>query len=352
MESKEKFDQLFAEEDFRNDIQALSSKADETSIRKRYSLTEKELAYAKKFFKSLNFNKVELPANEIDYAKRKLFTQIRSNNKNKKTANIVWIVSRVAAFLTIPLLIISLYFYQRSEKLTRDILASQKIINTIEVPAGTKSQIKLPDGSQVWLNSGSKISFPVQFSSDCRDIKLEGEAFFEVTKNEKVPMLISTPLLNVKVYGTQFNLKAYPDDGNVETALFEGKISVFSKKETKEYFIEPGQAAFYDSKNHSIQINQVSDISIYKSWKDGKLIFQNQSFAEILRQLERWYNVDIQLTDESLAKTTLYATFTNESIEQILEILSNSISFVVQYPRRTTHPDGSLSKRTIIINRK
>ncbi|HBL78417.1 MAG: hypothetical protein A2W90_07680 [Bacteroidetes bacterium GWF2_42_66] len=350
MDNNEKFDQLFADEVFQDEILHLQDFSEEAqkAICEKYSLSEKELAYAKKFLSGMSFRTKELVAEEINYAVHRLQKTIHTTGKNIK---FITLVSRVAAVLSIPLFLSTLYFYQKSQQFDETHLALAKTINTFEAPAGAKTQVVLPDGSLVWLNSGSRISFPAVFNSKSRDVELKGEAFFEVVKNEKVPMVVSTPNLNVKVYGTKFNLKAFEEDKIVETALLEGKISVFSGKGKQEYFLEPGQAASFSIQNQKLQISKVDDMSVYTGWRDGKLIFNDESFAGILQKLERWYNVDIQLTDPELGNYSLYATFFDENIEQVLEIFSNSIPISVEYPKREKQADGNYSKRAIIIKR-
>ncbi len=354
MNTKEKIDQLFANEYFQDEILQMkdSSEEEQKAFCEKYLISEKEFAYATKFFLGISFREIELVPAEVGYAERKLRRTIKAKHSdNGKKINLVNLMLRVAAVLSIPLFMSTLYFYQKSQQFDETRVALAKTTNTFEAPAGAKTQVVLPDGSLVWLNSGSRISFPAVFNSKSRDVELKGEAFFEVVKNEKIPMIVSTPNINVKVYGTQFNLKAFDEDNVVEAALLEGKISILSKNDKQEYFLEPGQAASYSIQNQKLQIHKVDDMSFYTGWKDGKLIFNDERFAGILQKLERWYNVDIQLADPELGNYSLYATFFDENIEQVLEIFSNSIPISVEYPKRLKQADGNYSKRTIIIKR-
>ena len=351
MNTTKRINQLLADEDFQNDVLQIDSSSEEErkAISKKYSLTKKDLEYAVTFFRGISFQKEKRSEEEIRYADRKLRKAIQAST-GRKLSFVQW-ASRVAAVLSIPLLLSTLYFYQKSQQFGDTHFAQEKTNTTFEAPAGAKTQLVLPDGSLVWLNSGSSISFPNTFGSTSRDVELKGEAFFEVVKNEKVPMIVSTPALNVKVYGTTFNLKAFEENNVVEAALLEGRISVFSKTGGKEFFIEPGQAASYSVKSKEIEISKIDNILVYTGWRDGKLIFDNKRFADILRELERWYNVDIQLADPGLGDYCLYATFFDENIEQVLDIFSGSIPISVEYPKRAKQADGNYSKRTIVIKR-
>ena len=157
--------------------------------------------------------------------------------------------------------------------------------------------------------------------------------------------------MQIKVYGTTFNVNAFADNGLVETTLIEGKITIIPNNSKKEYLLEPGNTASYSVEEDNLQVRAVKDMSVYTGWKDGKLLFNDEHFSDIITKLERWYNVDIQLTDPSLGDYTLYATYFDENIEQVLDIFSNSIPISVYYPKRAKQADGTYSKRKVIIKR-
>lgn len=359
MYANEKIDQLLSDENFQDDIQNLnnSSFGERESISAKYSLTAKEFAYIQRFFCSISFKKEKLNDVDVDYALMRLLGRITDNSnfstikKGKKIDYVTWI-SRVAAVLSIPLLLTTFYFYQQSRDLGSGYFVSssdRKGWNTFNASVGARTQVALPDGSLVWLNSGSSLSCPVVFDSHSRNVELKGEAFFEVVKNEKVPMIVSAGNLKVKVYGTKFNVNAFPENNIFETTLVEGKVSIIPGDSRKEYQLNPGYTASYIVKDQKIQIQKVVEMDSFTGWKEGKLLFHDEPFDDIIKRLERWYNVDIQLADPSLGKYTLYATFFDESIEQILDIFSGSIPILVEYPKRVKNQDGSYSKRRIII---
>jgi ferric-dicitrate binding protein FerR (iron transport regulator) len=361
MYSRKKIDKLLSDEDFQDDILNVENSMEDGTkyICDKYSITEKEFAYAVKFFSSISLKKEKLNQEEITYALLRLRNRIANTTasstaeKQKKVDLITWI-SRIAAILSMPLLLTTFYFYQEYSILQRNSITSypqKTVYNTFHASLGAKTQVALPDGSLVWLNSGSTLTCPTVFDSESRNVELKGEAFFEVVKNEKVPMIVTAGNLNVKVYGTKFNLNAFPEDGIFKTTLVEGKVSIIAGDKKEEHLLNPGYTASYAIDNQKLEINKVSEMDAFTGWKEGKLLFHDERFAEIIKRLERWYNVDIQLSDESLGRYTLYATFFDENIEQVLDIFSGSIPILIEYPKRVKNMDGIYSKRQIIIKR-
>ena len=361
MDRKEVFGQLLADEKFQDDILNLDNRSEEgqKSISKKYSISASELAYARKYFLAIAFRKEEISSDDLNYALKRLLSRIANNpvssliEKEKKTHFITWIL-RAAAILSIPLLLSTIYFYQEARNLSPEYLASSssgKNFNTFQASLGARTQVALPDGSLVWLNSGSTLTCPIVFNSQSRNVELKGEAFFEVVKNEKVPMIVSAGNMKIKVYGTRFNVNSFLDGGLIETTLVEGKVSIIPGDSRKEYQLSPGYIAHYSPEDQKIQMSKVTDMDAFTGWKEGKLFFQDEPFSDIVKKLERWYNVDIQLSDASIGAYSLYATFFDESIEEILNIFSGSIPILIDYPKRVKNADGVYAKRLIIIKR-
>jgi transmembrane sensor len=361
MDAKKIFDQLLADEDFQDDILKLAnpSEDEQKSFLAKYSITAKELAYARRYFSIFSFSNEEINFEEINYALKRFMNRIANNpeasekGKGKKTEFITWIL-RAAAILSIPLLLTTIYFYQEARSLNSEYItsnSSEKSYNTFQASLGARTQVALPDGSLVWLNSGSTLTCPIAFNSQSRNVELKGEAFFEVVKNPKVPMIVSAGNIKVKVYGTRFNVNSFLDGGSIETTLVDGKVTIISGDSREEYQLSPGYTAHYSPEDQKIQMNKVIEMDAFTGWKEGKLLFQNEPFSEIIKKLERWYNVDIQLSDASIGTYTLYATFFDESIEEILNIFSGSIPILIDYPKRVINSDGVYSKRQIIIKR-
>lgn len=174
--------------------------------------------------------------------------------------------------------------------------------NTLVVPYGKRTQITLSDGSKVWLNSGSKMVYPANMKEK-RNVYIEGEAVFEVTHSANHPFFVKTKDFQIKVLGTVFSVSAYPEDQKSSTVLAEGKIELSVNKMSlfrdQKFVIKPGTMASYSSSSHSFYCQDV-DPQSYMSWRDGYFIFKNEYLGNIIKKLERYYNVDIVLIKSDL----------------------------------------------------
>lgn len=166
----------------------------------------------------------------------------------------------------------------------------QTEFKTIETPKGQLKEIYLADGTHIWLNAESKLSFPSGFSADNREVNLSGEAFFEVTANEKKPFLVKTGNHTVKVVGTRFNICEYPENKIIETTLIEGKVKIITGNIIKDLL--PGQQSSFDTQTSKIRIS-ANDFEIYTSWKDGRYEFNNEPINKVFQIVERWWDVKI-----------------------------------------------------------
>jgi ferric-dicitrate binding protein FerR (iron transport regulator) len=196
----------------------------------------------------------------------------------------------------------------------------------VEAPLGTHSKISLPDGTSVWLNAGSKISYDADFNTSNRNVALLGEACFDVVHNKDLPLVVSTSGCSFKVLGTKFNISAYEDDGCVRVALIEGSLQVNSPVE--EDVMSKGDVVSVSSDSGYIQ-KYTDDVSQYVSWTEGKIRYSNIPVPELLRRLSREFNVDIVLQVESVSSRNMRVAFSKEdSIDDIMkavcEILQTS----------------------------
>ena len=218
---------------------------------------------------------------------------------------------RIAAILVIGLIISTVFFFVKSTKV--QYVAE---IQTVSTPFGAKSNFILPDGSSVWLNSGSSISFLSHFGEN-RFVSLQGEAFFEVRKNDK-PFIVATKYGDVEVKGTSFNVKAFAGE-NFHTTLLTGSVKVKERHTGREVSIQPGQQACVYG--NELEVKNV-DPDMYSSWKDGKLIFKNEYLPSVTKRLERWYNVKIELAnDKRLSEISYTGTLEMESFSEVLQLL-------------------------------
>ncbi|WP_100611455.1 FecR family protein [Confluentibacter lentus] len=217
--------------------------------------------------------------------------------------------------------------------------------NTLHIPNGKQFNIVLSDGTKVHLNSGSTLTYPVKFLNDSlRKVTLVGEAYFDVTHNEKNKFIVKAQELEVQVYGTQFNISNYPEDENTEVVLVKGSVSLMeSNKNTEskeEFYLTPGFKGTFNKTNKQI-IDEKVNISLYTSWMNGNIVFRDAPFEDIIRKLERSYNVIIINNNKKLAKETFNATIETkyETIDQVLNYFNKV--YQIQY---------SIIENKVIIN--
>lgn len=199
----------------------------------------------------------------------------------------------------------------------------------IEVPKGQMSCVLLPDGTKVQLNSESKLVYSSGFNAGERTVELEGEAFFDVAKDKKHLFVIRTKSLDFKVYGTSFNVQAYPDDNEVNTTLVEGSLGVVGKSGSEIARLVPGENANFRAVDKKLVVSNV-DVGLYTSWKDGMVTFRNEKLSDIARKIERWYNVEIVINNPKLANELYMGTIMkNKPIDQLLEVfkLTSSLNY-------------------------
>lgn len=229
-----------------------------------------------------------------------------------------------AAVVLIALVFGNILFYERMTGQDHDKL------QTVTTPFGGKTNITLPDGSQVWINSGSVITFPTKFGK-CRNVTLVGEAYFQVEKTTK-PFTVSTNYGDVEVKGTSFNVKAFADDSCFETTLTEGSVLLRHQKLSKEIILEPGQQAICTPTGFDVR--QV-DPKYFTSWKDGKLLFNREPFPSFIKKLERWYNVKIEYSDTGLTDLWYTGTIEMESISEVMEMISKAAPVTYSFNNKT-----------------
>jgi ferric-dicitrate binding protein FerR (iron transport regulator) len=164
------------------------------------------------------------------------------------------------------------------------------VYNTLTVPRGGQFHIVLPDGSRVWLNAASSMRYPTAFNGDRREVELQGQGYFEVAPDARQPFFVKVNNLEVQVLGTSFDIMAYADEKSINTTLVEGLVNV--KNGTTEQRLKPGQQAIVDPATGSIVV-RAADVDQVIAWKTGFFEFDNASLGDILRQLARWYDIDI-----------------------------------------------------------
>lgn len=261
---------------------------------------------------------------------------------------ILTIITRVAAILFLPVL--SLFLYTNlsdKERYTTNLNELE-----VEAPAGSRMQIELGDGTKVFLNHGSKLKYPYRFNGDFRKVFLTGEAYFEVAHDTKVPFIVGTNHLDVKATGTTFNVSAYPDDDAIETTLVEGKVILYERKSSREIKeLTPGECLKFDAKKISYSLETENTLK-YTAWKDGLLVFKNDYVKDIAKKIARWYNIDVEITNQKIKDYPFTATFTDETLPQVLELLSLATPISYQLTLSKKLPNGSFSKQKVLIGLK
>lgn len=197
------------------------------------------------------------------------------------------------------------------------------LYNTIEVPYGKRSQITLYDGTKVWLNSGTKFKYPVVFNSNSRDVFIEGEAYFNVAKDKDHPFIVNLGKLNIKVLGTRFNVCAYPDDNEFSATLDEGSVKAINTSIDMCLELKPGEQIILNRQTNGMKLYKV-DTELYTSWKEGMLKFENAPFDELIRKMERWYDVKINVEPNVNTKGHYTMTIKTESLREMLKVVSKT----------------------------
>ncbi|WP_183574485.1 FecR family protein [Mucilaginibacter sp. X5P1] len=172
--------------------------------------------------------------------------------------------------------------------------ADENAINTLSTPRGGQYQVVLSDGTKVWLNSASSISYPVAFTGKERHVELTGEAYFEVAKNKDKPFYVSMNNVQIRVLGTHFNIAAYNNDDNITATLLEGSVQV--TKNNSLSLLKPGQQAVVPDGNNDIHVLP-ADIEQVMAWKNGYFIFNDENITDIMKRVSRWYDVDVEYKD-------------------------------------------------------
>lgn len=173
--------------------------------------------------------------------------------------------------------------------------SSKVVFNTMTTPRGGQYQLTLSDGTHVWLNAASSIRYPSSFIAGDREVEITGEAYFEVAHNPNKPFRVISGDQAVVVLGTHFNINAYHDEADTKTTLLEGKVKV--TKNDQQIYLKPGEQALNSNKNASVVIKENVNTAIETAWKNGDFIYHNEDLVTIMRQLSRWYNVEVSFTD-------------------------------------------------------
>lgn len=263
-------------------------------------------------------------------------------------------LKQFVGYAATAIIAIGLTWFSQKHFLAEDVpMQAAEAYQSVETPSGAKSLITLEDGTKIWLNAKSKLTYPAHFVDNKRVVTLEGEGYFEVAKDKSRPFEVKTSNLNIQVLGTVFNLKSYPEEGLVETTLIEGRVAlnkITNEKEQEIYQLKPNQQALFIKKegflttnemaaanlsndesntrsSEKLVVNDIVDIDAVTAWKDGNMIFKNETFESIAIKLERRYNAKIVFQDEAVKSYRFSGKFDEISIEQALKALQFASTF-------------------------
>jgi len=276
-------------------------------------------------------------------AKRKVDSRTDSPKKSWKI--FLQSFQKAAAILIFPILLFSayLYFGKATEGTTE-----QEFFATY----GTRTTLVLPDGSKVWLNSGSKLRYGRDFNRDNRTVFLTGEAFFDVTANKSKPFDVVTGPFTVRAVGTEFNVFSY-ENNEFETSLEDGVTQIYQScrngHDKQIISMKPGQRAVFDEKQAKLILSE-GDVSQFSTWREGRLTFKNAPMNEVVMKLERWFNIDIELKDPKLLQYKYTAVFEHETIQQAMEMLRFSSPIEYKIISGEKQQDNALSRSKVVID--
>ena len=251
----------------------------------------------------------------------KILLNIKNEIRHKKTVQLKNNFTRLLPYAAIIFVIIGFVVILSSHnKLKKQ--SNSNLYASVMTENGQRSKVVLPDSSIVWLNSGTTLSYNYS-AEDTRSIILNGEGFFQVTRNVNKPFVVQCGDIKVKVLGTKFDVSAYPDNDKISVVLESGSVLLNHNQCTLNYKLKPGEQADYDKKAKEINIHS-ADVEKDTSWKDGKLIFRNDPMKLVIKQLERWYNIQVEVKDPEVYNSIFTGTVINEGYQQIFKLIEYS----------------------------
>lgn len=275
--------------------------------------------------------------------------RIRLNESMKRerpVRRILKVYTRAAAILFIPLFIAGgIYLFHKANE-TESAL-SQEVTSTIYAPPGSRIAFVLPDSTKGMLNGGSHISYTLPFSEN-RRIRLEGEAWLDVARDEEHPFVVEAANSTIRVLGTSFNLNAYSDDDFVEVVLLEGKVEFRPDESDPPIIMNPSEKLSY--RNGCASKLKV-DAAKYSAWTEGKLVFRGDLMTEVAQRIEKWYNVEIVLADRELENYSFRGTFQDDSLEEVIKCLALTSPIGYDIIPGALMADGTFRKKEVRLYR-
>lgn len=322
------------------------SREDELTLSEWIGSSEENYQAFKNYISKTQYSQIHTKATNQSWLKLQAKLKEQGKKSTKEWVLPAWL--KVAAIFLVSFALGALMFYLINSD---NVLSTNRLADRIEInaPKGSKSFVKLPDGTKVWLNSDSKIFYSPNFGKKERAVELEGEAFFDVVKNTSLPFKVNASEVVINVTGTMFNLKAYPEDNTIETTLEEGEV-IIERKEGKSSnkiaTLKPKQRAVITKDDKKVVIAEVQtknkeqekegqelerkkpividkdiDTKVYTSWKENKLVFRSEKLPEVLVRLERWYGVKFIVQDDEILNYHFNGTIENETVTQVMKVI-------------------------------
>jgi len=283
----------------------------------------------------------QMPNAKVETAYRQVKVQL-SRNRAPRLISLVRLKYAASIALLIGLSVVMFYWGRYSKSWDETL-----VVNSVIAPKGEISKVILPDSTVVWLNSGTTLKYDNHFALDNRHLTISGQAYLAVKRNEDLPLVVSTGQIDVKVLGTKFDVCAYPEEGDIQVVLESGKVELL-RSEDRSFLdrLKPGQMAKYDILNHKLSIEDVQP-NTYMSWKEGELLFKDAPMSNVIKRLERRFDVAFVVKDPGVYRSVLTGNFRTEGLKEIMEYIrfSCQINYSIQ-------KDSVSNTSTIILHSK
>lgn len=283
----------------------------------------------KDLYEAGNWNRLKQEAKTSEaWSQLRAKIQAKPQEVNRKPKLYLELVKYAAVFAVGAL---SIFMFKSGKE------SIQNTENKIVTGIGERTQMVLPDGTRVWVNSCSSVKYLSDYGARNRDIYLDGEAFFKVTKNQKLPFVVHTSGFNIRALGTSFNVSSYNNDTELSAVLLEGSISFGKGQDEKPAVLVPGEKISFSRATNSTKVEKV-DPESYIAWSTGESRFENLTLGQIIKKLQRNYNVTFILDNEKIRNTHFTGTFRNyESLDQILKVISINANLTCKLVKDTVY---------------
>ncbi len=292
-----------------------------------------------------------LTEKDLTYLLHRIHFRINSEKSQSKTTDkhggltvLRW-YSRIAAVLLVPLLLWAAYQFSKTDAAITDIASNVQVV----APLGSRIRVSLPDGSSAWLNSGSVLEYQVPFKQ--RKLLVRGEVYFNVVTDSLRPLIVEGPRTFVKVLGTKFNVKMWPNEEITEVVLAEGSVEMTPKGSDKTLVMVPGDKFVYDKTENLLSKSKVNP-DYYSAWIEGKLVLRGVTMEQAARELSRWFNVEVEVRGTSLKDHLFRATFEDEKLEEVLRLLKMTAPIKYEIIDNQQQANGDFARKKVIISHR